>query len=122
MQIRPVSARSVEVCELDPLADMQIRSTCSGVEGGRFGGRDGDHEGLDLLAEVGTSLHAIEDGTVWTTGVDENGWGNYVIISSDDSEKFFLYAHLDEVDVDANEAVSEGTNIGEVGVSGNACR
>ena len=32
---------TTEVCPMDPLADMQIRPTCSGTEGGRYGGRGG---------------------------------------------------------------------------------
>ncbi len=112
---------TTEVCPMDPLADMQIRPTCSGTEGGRYGGRGGDHNGLDLLAEVGTTLHSIEGGTVLNTGYDAGGWGDWIIVNSDENNRFFVYAHLEEVMVNTGDVVDEGSIIGTTGVSGNAC-
>jgi len=108
-------------CPSDPLEDMDIRATCAGIEGGRFGGRGEDHEGLDLLADVGTDLHSTTGGVVRRVAFDEGGWGNYVVIESTVNNRFFLYAHLNLVDLERGNSVSEGEVIGETGTSGNAC-
>ena len=110
-----------EVCSNDPLKDMDIRATCAGVEGGRFGGRGGAHEGLDLLAEVGTELYAMNGGDVEAVNNDPDGWGDYVVIKSEGEDRFFLYAHLRTTDVEEGGSVDEGDLIGETGASGNAC-
>jgi hypothetical protein len=109
-----------DVCPSDPLADMEIRGTCDGIEGGRFGGRGGAHEGMDLLADVGTDVHSISGGTVVNTGNDSDGWGNWIIVESSSGE-FFLYAHLSSFSVMPGQSVSQGDGLGDSGISGNAC-
>jgi len=123
-----------EVCPSDPLADMDIRPTCAGIEGGRFGCTRGDeddcnwetrsgddfHAGLDLDADKGTELTPVEGGTVVVTGYLD-AFGSYVVIrSSNDEERFFLYAHLSSTSVQQNDTVTEGEKLGETGKSGNA--
>lgn len=114
------------VCTSDPLADMDIRSTCDGVEGGRYGYTRGPnntqfHGGLDLSAEVGTELFAMKGGEVAFVGNDPDGWGNYVVIqSATNGSRFALYAHLSSVSVQEDQSVNMGTQIGETGMSGNA--
>lgn len=111
-----------ELCPSDPLEEMEIRPTCSGVDGGRFNGRSGDHDGIDLLADVGTNLHASVGGTVSQVGQDPGGWGNYIVIESSASDdRFFLYAHLNSVEVEEGGSVTEGEVVGGTGISGNAC-
>jgi murein DD-endopeptidase MepM/ murein hydrolase activator NlpD len=104
---------------------MRIRSTCAGVSGGRFDGRGGDHEAIDLRADIGTDLHAITDGRVVSVGdAGNDGWGKFVIIESDifdDGDPVvFVYAHLSQIGVTSGETITEGDQIGETGVSGNA--
>ena len=117
-----------ELCSNDPLKDMDIRPTCAGTEGGRFGeearqdadGNPKPHWGLDLGgsdAEVGTEISAVEGGTVWSTGFSDD-FGDYVIVTS--GNKYYLYAHLSEVTVEGSDPVDVGNKIGEMGKSGNA--
>lgn len=116
-----------ELCSSDPLKDMDIRATCDGVEGGRFGenarGPGDAHYGIDLLAEVGTPAWALESGRVYGVNRDkeESDFGKYVIIQSDG--KLIMYAHLSKVSVRGGDDVTmRKTKIGETGVTGNACR
>jgi murein DD-endopeptidase MepM/ murein hydrolase activator NlpD len=106
---------------------MDIRATCDGVEGGRFGenarGPGDAHYGIDLLAEVGTPAWALESGRVYGVNRDkeESDFGKYVIIQSDG--KLIMYAHLSKVSVRGGDDVTmRKTKIGETGVTGNACR
>jgi murein DD-endopeptidase MepM/ murein hydrolase activator NlpD len=114
------------LCPKDPLKDMDIRSTCSGVEGGRFGenarGEGNPHYGIDLLAEIGTSTTALRSGRVYGVNRDqsESDFGKYVIIQS--GENLIIYAHLSKVSVNGGDEVTLGeTKVGETGVTGNAC-
>lgn len=109
-----------DVCPSDPLADMEIRGTCDGVEGGRFGGRNGTHYGLDLLAATGTSLHATDGGTVRYAGPSNTDYGNIIVIETSQNTYHF-FAHLSSVDVSNDDPVAEGDEIGSTGTSGNAC-
>jgi len=110
-----------QVCPDDPLKDMDIRATCAGVDGGRFEGRGGDHEGLDLLADVGTKVTARGGGAVWSKNQNDT-FGRYIIVQSDGGGTFTMYAHLSSRSVEGGDPVVAGeTKIGETGTSGNAC-
>jgi hypothetical protein len=121
-----------EVCSNDPLKDMDIRATgCKedgdrSVDGGRFQTDERpDHDGIDLLNDVGDPVYAAEGGTVWSVSRDKGGYGYYVIVKSDN--KFHFYTHLKEksrvnaLDENGNAVtVNAGVEIGETGTSGNA--
>lgn len=122
--------KEAQLCPEDPLKDMNIRATgCKAegdrkVEGGRFGGRGGGHEGLDLKAEVGTELYSPKGGEVRLVDEHNGGWGKHVLVetngSHDGQTVQILYAHLKTTSVVIGETLSEGEKIGETGVSGNA--
>jgi hypothetical protein len=116
-------------CPSDPLKDMDIRATCAGIEGGRFGeearqypdGTPKPHWGLDLggrNAEIGTEITPVEGGTVVAADAHSPDFGNYVIIRNNDT--WYLYAHLSKVTVEGFESVDPDDKIGEMGKSGNA--
>lgn len=120
----PEPVNEQELCPSDPLEDMDIRATCDGIEGGRFGenarGDGKPHHGIDLLAEVGTEVYAMEEGVVWSRNKSQD-FGRYLIVQTNDGE-FVMYAHLSQRAVEGGESLSQGEYIGETGVSGNACR
>ena len=123
----PEPVNEQELCPSDPLEDMDIRATCDGIEGGRFGenarGSGDAHYGIDLLAEVGTPAWALESGRVYGVNRDKevSDFGKYVIIQSDG--KLIMYAHLSKVSVRGGDDVTMlKTKIGETSVTGNACR
>lgn len=83
--------------------------------------RDGSphyHRGIDLPAPFGSPVVAAAGGTVVQT-VDAyrpgyRGYGKVVVIRSPGG-LFFLYAHLDRIDVAAGAVVKAGEPIGTVG-------
>jgi murein DD-endopeptidase MepM/ murein hydrolase activator NlpD len=84
------------------------------------------HEGLDIAAPTGAPVVAAADGVVHVrdaggtgpgTGYDPNGYGDYVYIEHPDGT-VTIYAHLDSVNVQDGQTVSQGEQIGTVGNTG----
>jgi murein DD-endopeptidase MepM/ murein hydrolase activator NlpD len=107
-----------------PPAGERFSWPADGRLGDRFGvnptsGRR--HEGLDILAPVGTPVRAAQDGRVVTAGHDatlNGGYGNLVIIEH--AGGFTTrYAHLSAVGVAVGDVVSDGQVIGATGMTGN---
>ncbi len=74
------------------------------------------HTGIDLAAPTGTSIKAVLDGKVATTGFS-TVFGNYVIITHDNGYQS-LYGHMSVVGVKRGQYVSQGAIIGKVGSTG----
>jgi murein DD-endopeptidase MepM/ murein hydrolase activator NlpD len=89
------------------------------------------HRGVDFLNSSGTPVLAAADGQVVVAGDDLNTpygprkdfYGNLVILEHNlpeySSPIFTLYAHLSEVSIDVGDPVSQGQEIGLVGMTGN---
>jgi len=74
------------------------------------------HTGLDLRADIGTTVMAALDGVVSVTA--ENWlYGKHIIISHDNGYKT-LYGHLNSFSVKQGERVARGKKIGESGNTG----
>ena len=76
------------------------------------------HDGVDFVADRGTSVLAAADGKVRTAAFSAE-LGNYVVIDHD-SGFSTVYACLAEAQTAAGDEVSAGTQIGTVGSSGMA--
>jgi murein DD-endopeptidase MepM/ murein hydrolase activator NlpD len=74
------------------------------------------HLGVDYAAPTGTPVRSVGDGVVDFAGV-QGGFGNVVFINHR-SGHTTVYAHLSRIDVKRGESVSQGQNIGAVGVTG----
>jgi len=74
------------------------------------------HDGVDIAAERGTAVHAVQSGTVTAAAFDEKD-GNYVTIEHDGGCES-TYAQLNECIVSAGQSVAQGQVIGSVGASG----
>lgn len=74
------------------------------------------HKGIDVAAPIGTSIQAPADGVVVMTGYDSMT-GNYIYINHGYNLNT-LYAHLENVEVDAFTPVKRGDVIGTVGNTG----
>ncbi len=74
------------------------------------------HSGIDLLASPGTSVLAVEAGTVAYAG-EQGGYGNLVVVNHQGGRQT-RYAHLEQVLVRAGQAVKSGDQLGTVGTSG----
>lgn len=78
------------------------------------------HEGADLAAPAGATLHAAGSGKVSHAGPggSEGGWaGNWVEIDHGKGNKT-IYAHMSSVKVKAGQGISAGEPIGAVGSTG----
>lgn len=75
------------------------------------------HKGIDLNVPKGTSVFAIKEGIIQTTGLLEN-YGLYIIIKHEGGYAS-LYGHLDQILAKEGERVRSGQ---EIGLSGNTGR
>lgn len=76
------------------------------------------HQGVDLLAEIGTPVLAVRSGRVIAATISK-GMGNYVIIKHAAGIST-IYGHLSRIDARRGEFVRQGQLIGAVGKTGNA--
>ena len=89
----------------------------SGTVTSGFGMRHGTmHDGVDIAAPVGTTVHAADSGVVAFAG-KLNGYGNTVIIRHSDNY-VTVYGHNSRILVSEGSPVARGQSIAEVGTSG----
>lgn len=99
--------------------------------GGTSGGQLQVHHGVDLANPRGTPILAAADGEVVYAGNDDSTvfgpqnryYGNLVVIrhhftTAAGQPVFTLYGHMERVDVQIGETVTQGTEIGIVGGTG----
>lgn len=82
------------------------------------------HKGLDIEANEGTLLGAMEGGLVTFAGNDKKfplygGFGNVIVIK-DSKKRYHVYAHLQSYSVKKGDTVKAGQMIGKIGHTGNA--
>lgn len=72
------------------------------------------HKGIDILAIEGTTIYAIEKGTVTFAGFSNSG--GYMVIISHENGIVSRYAHMaEEILVPKGQKVQKGEQIGKVG-------
>lgn len=79
-------------------------------------GKSTFHSGIDLLAKPGTSVLAVDSGTVAFTG-GQGSYGNLVVINHSGGRQT-RYAHLGRVSVATGQQVRTGDKLGTVGSTG----
>lgn len=77
----------------------------------------GYHTGVDFLVPTGTSVKAVEAGTVVTAGWG-GSYGYQVVIRHPDG-KYSQYGHLSAISVKVGQKVGEGQRIARSGATGN---
>ncbi len=75
------------------------------------------HSGIDLPANIGTPIRAVNDGKVWKTITTSGGYGVLTILSHKNNI-YTYYAHQNQRKVSEGEVVKSGDVIGEVGNTG----
>lgn len=75
------------------------------------------NDGINISANMGTAVHAAENGVVAYAGNEIKGMGNLIIIQHSDGW-MTVYAHLNTMNVRRGTRVSVGQNIGTVGKTG----
>jgi murein DD-endopeptidase MepM/ murein hydrolase activator NlpD len=79
------------------------------------------NDGLDIRAAQGTPVRAAAPGEVVYAGDQVPGFGNLVLIKHADGW-VTAYAHLDRVDVQMKQQVTQGQSVGSVGATGGAAQ
>ena len=74
------------------------------------------HLGVDYAAPTGTAVRSVGNGVVDFAGV-QNGFGNVVIVKHDNANST-VYAHLSRILVRKGQGISQGQNVGAVGMTG----
>ncbi|MFY9856804.1 MAG: peptidoglycan DD-metalloendopeptidase family protein, partial [Exiguobacterium chiriqhucha] len=79
------------------------------------------HNGVDIAGPVGTPIRASATGTVIRAGWG-GAYGNHVMIAHVINGQVWttVYAHLNSVSVSAGQRVTQGSNIGGLGNTGNS--
>jgi murein DD-endopeptidase MepM/ murein hydrolase activator NlpD len=123
----PMAPPAVGVSDLDYLAQRRIvvpvagvalrnvRDTFAEMRGSRV------HEAVDILAPLGTPVHAVDDGVV--RKLFDSRQGGLTIYQYDPGERYsYYYAHLDRYadGVVEGRVLRKGDLVGYVGTTGNA--
>lgn len=83
------------------------------------------HNGIDISggpwSKVGNPISVIKPGVVADRGVDQNGWGNFVVVKHDDGT-YSLYGHLSQINVNKGDKIENKAGaakvIGKLGSTG----
>ncbi|MEK6263279.1 MAG: peptidoglycan DD-metalloendopeptidase family protein [Clostridium sp.] len=101
------------------LTNANIISPSRGSISSNFGMRWGKmHQGVDIAANLGTTINAVLDGTVIFAGW-QDGYGKVIQLSHIGGIQT-TYAHCSFIDVKKGETIKQGEKIGEVGSTGNS--
>lgn len=77
------------------------------------------HYAIDIAADYGSTVRAAADGTVTFAGWKNNG-GGYQVWIAHGSGLYTTYNHMSAITVGAGQHVGAGTQVGRVGMTGNA--
>lgn len=75
------------------------------------------HDGIDILADKGTKVHAVAAGKVIYAAAGPKAYGNTVILYHGDGWTS-VYSYLDRIEVKLGHKVKAGKTIGRVGQTG----
>ena len=116
-----------DIMEFNAPFKMGVNYTITSPYGSRkdpFTGEESFHSGIDLAAPVGTEIVASASGTVYKTGYEENGLGNYVKLEHTVSgvKYYTAYGHMSDnsIVVSEGQIVTQGQKLGIIGRSGRA--
>lgn len=89
-----------------------------GTISSRFGTRwSRNHNGVDILGQVGSSIYAADAGVVEFAGWDHGGYGNLVKINHNNGYVSY-YAHCNSLNVKEGQTVKKGDIIATLGNTG----
>ncbi len=77
------------------------------------------HRGLDIAAPTGVGVLAVTGGIISVAFADGEGvLGNHIVLRASEDGVDYIYAHLSQVGVRANQMVARGQILGLVGSTG----
>jgi len=110
--------KPLKVCKLRTAGLASVNSAKFGMVRKNANGSPRAHQGIDLQADIGTPVYAVENGVIAGVNMGTSGYG--FTISLKFGNTFAFYAHLSEVFVSVGAKVKAGEIIGKTGASGNA--
>lgn len=110
--------KPLKICKLRTAGLASVNSAKFGLVRRNANGTLRAHQGIDLQAESGTPIYAVDDGVIIGVNMGKDGYGYTITLKFGD--KFAFYAHLSEVFNHAGDKVKKGTVIGKTGSTGNA--
>tara|TARA_R110002167_G_scaffold344903_1_gene554487 strand:- start:695 stop:4609 length:3915 start_codon:yes stop_codon:yes gene_type:complete len=109
----------------DPLLSMNITSKYQKGRVLKHGDKPKDHYAIDLRAAQGTNVHAVWDGKIVTSEIDDTGCGGIIKIEfnsppptansdnrSQSQPRYAVYCHMSRRDVEVGDPVIKGQLIG----------
>lgn len=78
------------------------------------------HEGTDFACPIGTPIYACDDGVVVRRSFSAKDYGNFVAIWHKSTSLCTWYCHLDSANVEVDQEVKKGQEIGKSGNTGNS--
>lgn len=118
-------AKTQEDLDIESVSKLcEFQKPLSGTITSEFGGREAtiegmttDHKGIDIAANLGTSIKAAIDGIV-SVAKQNSEYGKFVKIMNGDI--MTVYAHCKSLKVKAGDKVKKGQTIATVGSTGNS--
>ena len=109
----------IQIAEQDYIWPVENHYGLSALYGSRVHpvtGEVHEHNGIDIIADLGTPVRAVASGTVTKAEYD---WelGDYILLTHEDNSGT-LYAQLEECKVQVGDCVTQGQTIGTVGTTG----
>ena len=101
-----------------PVEGEYTLSALYGTRTHRVTGAVSSHNGIDIVADGGTEVQAVQSGVVTESDFDKQ-YGNYMLIAHEGGTST-LYAQLKECKVEENDTITQGQVIGTVGKTGMA--
>ncbi|QVY60207.1 peptidoglycan DD-metalloendopeptidase family protein [Cytobacillus gottheilii] len=89
-----------------------------GVITDTFGTRNGKHKGIDIAADSGTPIYAVDQGTI-TKSYYSGSYGHVIFVKHKNGTET-IYAHLQERLGEEGDEVEQGEVIGKMGSTGNS--
>lgn len=87
--------------------------------------KPGVHNGIDIVGVDNKDIHSTVNGTVeiarWENSKNKKqGFGQYVLVHENNSNRCFIYAHLSKIKVKVNTNVKKGDIVGVEGDTGHS--
>lgn len=87
--------------------------------------KPGVHNGIDIVGVDNKDIHSTVNGTVeiarWENSKNKKqGFGQYVLVHENNSNRCFIYAHLSKIKVKVNTTVKKGDIVGVEGDTGHS--
>lgn len=122
MQITKNLQNPLDVMQLRTAALLNKKSATFGMVRIDDKGNPRPHQGIDLVAPIGTRCYAVANGMIVGVNKAYNGYGWTVAMEFEYNNRtlYAFYAHLSEINVHPGEFVRAGEVIAYTGDTGNA--